>query len=213
MAKKKFFEIGSRIPCEGGAQFILGETDNGFCYKSEKNIVEKKGICYIAECCCDDNAEIKITIDNINELINNGSVETWDSACTSTEHRVEEQEFAFFKEYWKDAFIMDLFNGFVEKITTNGLYQIDWQCYGTWLVECDLDTELEYYLQERFVKFAKEIICSIKKQELIENMSDEEFQKDLFDILSFGCFYNGANEPLPNWSMLVLDYVKVKIAK
>ena len=142
-----YYVVGSRQDILGGAKFTCGSTDNGFCYKSEQAIKERKGICYIAECDFDDTNELVITDENIYDLISMGGVETWESAIQQVKDclsRLDE-----FKNYLDSIETWDLFNNFADYITECGLDQCDWQCFGTWLVEIDLQECLEDFKAEK----------------------------------------------------------------
>jgi hypothetical protein len=153
-------------------------------------------VCYIAECEF-DNGDLIINDKNLPRLIELGGVCTYQSALENVKSLV-----AFgFPEFAKKH--TDLFNEFAEKITDYILQEVDWCCFGTWLNDMELDTELDYFLQEKFAEFAK------KRFE--EDGDDTEYadNEDLFDMLAnyFGRYcYRHDDYSLTDWDSLIDEW-------
>jgi hypothetical protein len=190
----QYYMIGNRREIEGGAIFSAGDTDNGYCYKSEKAIKERKGICYIAECGF-DKEELVLTPDNTWEEIHNGSVVTYTSAADKVRALMHTcyPEFATIANF-------DLCMEFTYKITDYILEEVDWQCFSTMLNELDMDEELAYFLESKFVEFAKE---RLKKDGDDTQYEDDD---DLWDKLSnyLGQYcYRHDDFSLTDWDSLI----------
>ena len=96
--EKEYYEIGSRKEIEGGTIFEAGQTDNGYCYKSEKAIKEHSGVCYITEHAFTDHdmelthdkdGNLVVTPDNIATLVDWGYVTTWHSARKTAQSHID----------------------------------------------------------------------------------------------------------------------------
>ena len=123
-------------------------TNDVCCYKNEKAFEEQKGICYIAECDCQEYFDVKkgvviIDTDDLPKLIKQGGVSTYESIIAEIVnllncHIFDDEHIFNEKE--------DM--GFVVKLAKCGFDIIEWECFSTWLFDVDLDEEWEYYKQE-----------------------------------------------------------------
>ena len=210
-----YYEIGSRKEILGGAVFSAGQTDNGYCYKSEKAIKERKGICYITEGAfgndfllgedefikLDEEGNLIITLDTIHKLIAWGYVETWDSARECVKSHIENYEFGCFdtKVILNSEAMWDLFEEFVDHITEAALDIVDWQGVDTYLNEMDIEEELDYFLAQKFVEFAKKRIAADGDD---TDTEDKVFEENLFGFLGETC-YRDKDFNLTDWDSLI----------
>ena len=213
--EKNYFEIGSHKNTANGDVFSCGKTDNGYCYKSEKAIKERKGVCYIAESAfekClweygkvhpeyDEEGNLIVNENDINALIDCGCLETWDSARKQVEEIIEYNDYGCFdKRVLKNCKeIREMYKQFAEYIAECALYNVDWQCLGTYLNEIDIDEELDYFIKQRFVQFAKE---RIKADNDDTDVDYPVFEKNLFGFLGDDCFVDDEFN-LTDWDSLI----------
>lgn len=212
---EKYYEVGSRTPIEGGAVFSAGSTNNGYCYKSEKAIKERKGICYITESAFGNNfllgedktlikdkeGNLIITIDTISKMIDWGYVETWDSARSCVKGHIENYEFGCFgtKVILNSQAMLDLYYEFIDHITDAALEIVDWQGVDSYLNEMDIEEELDYFLAKKFVEAAK---FRIEQDGDDTDIDDAVFEKNLFGFLGNTC-YRDDEFNLTDWDSLI----------
>ena len=179
MAKRKYYRIGKREDTINGAVFTPESTDNGFCYKDEKSIAEKEGICYIAECAFKEyeheEGKLCLYIDTIDEYIRNGSVSTYASALEEVSEVVRSMDGENVRVGWfetKEKF--ELYNEFCERLTKSIFEIIDWQCFGTYLNEIDIDEQLFYFCVEKLIeRINAERTTCLSNEEVQELENDE----------------------------------------
>ena len=183
--------IGTKKVVEGGVKYTPDSTDNGYVFKDYNAIKNRKGVCYIAECGF-DNGDLILTPDNTWKEIEDGAVVTYESA----RQQVRDLVHSMFPKFAATA-NFDLYQGFIEKITDYILEEVDWCCFSTMLNEMDLDEELDYYLQDKFVEYMQ------------ANLPDEyeEFRDRLFGYFGETC-YRDDDYALTDWSALLTEWVE-----
>ena len=187
--------IGKKQVVKGGVRYYADSTDNGYVFKDFNAIKKKEGICYIAECAWDDTKDefITLTPDNTFEMIYNGSVVTYDSARNFVRDTISSNCPAF-----ATLANFDLYQKFIDKITDYILQEVDWQCFSTMLNDMDLDEELDIFLADEFVEFAKKRI----KQDNDDTDIDDTLADRLFGFLGENCYRND-DFSLTSWDDLL----------
>lgn len=187
--------IGSKEVVAGGVRYFAGQTDNGYVFKDFNAIEKKEGICYIAECAWDDTKDdfITLTPDNTFKMIYEGSVATYESAHNFVRDTLHSQ----FKAFATMA-NFDLYQKFIDKITDYILQEVDWCCFSTMLNDMDLDEELDIFLADEFVEFAKKRI----KQDNDGTDIDDTLADRLFGFLGDTC-YRHDDFSLTSWDDLL----------
>ena len=187
--------IGTKERVKGGTRYTSGHTNNGYVFKDFDEIRNKtNNVCYIAECEFDYFDTVLISGRNIKKFIKLGGVSTYQSALQDTKYLVESL-FPKFAECHKD-----LFNEFAEKLTDYILQEIDWQCFSTMLDGIDIDEELDYFLQNNFVAFAKKRI--VQDNDDTDISDDKAFRKSLLGFLGEQC-YRTKDYTLTDWDSLI----------
>jgi hypothetical protein len=186
--------IGTKEVVEGGVKYTPDQTNQGYVFKDLNEIKNKtNNVCYIAECEF-DNGDLIINEDNLPKLIDLGGVCTYQSALSNVKSLV-----AFgFPEFAKQT---DLFNEFAEKITDYILQEVDWQCFGTMLNDMDLEEELEVFLQDKFVEYAKKRLKEDNDDTTYN--SDKELFYKFADYFGGGYFYRNDDYSLTDWDSLI----------
>lgn len=141
--KEEYYMIGSREDVLGGAIFRGGDTDNGVVFKDERAFKEKNGICYIGEYGFAENSgfELKVTIDNFNELERVGAVYTYYTIYEEVENVV--------LKHLRDKSKLDEHKDFAKYLTECVFEVIDWQSPLTY-IHADFDVLEQYkYYQEK----------------------------------------------------------------
>lgn len=189
--------IGTKEVVEGGVKYTPDHTEQGYVFKDLNAIKKKEGICYIAECGFDENEEgtLLLTPDNTWEHINSGAVVTYESASKQVKDFINE----FFPKFRTSN--NDLFHEFVEKITDYILQEVDWQCFSSMLNEMDLEEELDYFLQEKFIEFAKKRLKEDGDGTTYE--TDDELFYKFADYFGGGYFYRHDDYSLTDWDSLI----------
>ena len=194
--------IGHKEEITGGIAYYGEQTDNeGFIFKDMNAIRNREGVCYIATCAFeqdgDKNGCIVLTPNNIFDYIENGSVETYSSARKSVNDLLQTYypEFANISNW-------QLWHKFVDWLTDKIFNEVDWQCFGTMLNDMDLDEQLDMFLANEFVEYAKERI----KKENDDTDLDEGFGDRLFDFLGENCFRND-DFSLTSWDSLIDKWI------
>lgn len=187
--------IGSKEVVAGGVRYFAGQTDNGYVFKDFNAIEKKEGICYIAECAWDDTKDdfITLTPDNTFKFIYEGSVVTYNSARSQVRNLLH----SYFPAFTTLA-TFDLYQKFIEKITDYILQEVDWQCFSTMLNDMDLEEELDIFLADEFVEFAKKRI----KQDNDDTDIDDTLADRLFGFLGENCYRND-DFSLTSWDDLL----------
>lgn len=188
--------IGTKEVVEGGVKYTPDHTAQGYVFKDYNAIKKKEGICYIAESGFSDseNGTLLLTPDNTWEHINAGSVVTYDSAKKQVKDLLRE----CFPQFSIGNF--DLYCEFVHKVTDYILQEVDWQCFSTMLNEMDLEEELEVFLQDKFVEYAKKRLKEDNDDTTYN--SDRELFYKFADYFS-GYFYRNEDYSLTNWDSLI----------
>ena len=186
--------LGRKEVVEGGIKYTPEQTDNGYAFKDYDAIEKRSGICYIAECGF-DNGELVLTPDNTWERINNGAVETYESAMQLVKNDVSRM-FHGFATDCNFALYME----FIHWITDSIFQEVDYQCFDSRLNEYDLEENLTYFLESKFVDFAK--------KRLKQDGDDTEYadDDDLWDKLSnyLGRYcYRHDDFSLTDWDRLI----------
>ena len=186
--------VGAKQLVEGGVKYTPDRTDNGYAFKDLKAIAKRSGICYIAESGF-DNGELVLTPDNTWEHINNGAVETYESAMRLVKNDVSRM-FHGFATDCNFALYME----FIHWITDSIFQEVDYQCFDSRLNEYDLEENLTYFLESKFVDFAK--------KRLKQDGDDTEYadDDDLWDKLSnyLGRYcYRHDDFSLTDWDSLI----------
>ena len=186
--------LGRKEVVEGGIKYTPEQTDNGYVFKDYDAIEKREGICYIAECGF-DNGELVLTPDNTWERINNGAVETYESAMQLVKNDVSRM-FHGFATDCNFALYME----FIHWITDSIFQEVDYQCFDSRLNEYDLEENLTYFLESKFVDFAK--------KRLKQDGDDTEYadDDDLWDKLSnyLGRYcYRHDDFSLTDWDSLI----------
>lgn len=186
--------IGTKEVVEGGVKYTPDCTDQGYVFKDMNEVKNKtNNVCYIAECEF-DNGDLIINDKNLPRLIELGGVCTYQSALENVKSLV-----AFgFPEFAKKH--TDLFNEFAEKITDYILQEVDWCCFGTWLNDMDLQEELEVFLQDKFVEYAKKRLK--EDGDGTTYKTDDELFYKFADYFS-GYFYRDDDYSLTSWDELI----------
>jgi hypothetical protein len=187
--------IGSKEVVAGGVRYFAGQTDNGYVFKDFNAIEKKEGICYIAECAWDNTKDdfITLTPDNTFKMIDEGSVATYESAHNFVRDTLHSQFNAF-----ATMANFDLYRKFIDKITDYILQEVDWCCFSTMLNDMDLYEELDMFLADEFVEFAKKRI----KQDNDGTDIDDTLADRLFGFLGDTC-YRHDDFSLTSWDDLL----------
>lgn len=189
--------IGKSEIIEGGVKYTPGRTDNGYVFKDLNEIKNKtNNVCYIAEGGFDDETLI-ITEDNLQTEIGMGAVCTYQSALSDAKTLLA-WHFPKFAECHKD-----LFERFAEHITDFVLQEVDWQCFSTMLNEIDIHEELDYFLQNNFVAFAKKRI--VQDNDDTDISDDKAFRKSLLGFFGEQC-YRTDDYTLTDWDSLIDEW-------
>lgn len=192
--------VGRKENVIGGIRYYGETSSNGQYYKDLNAIEMRKGICYIAEASfAHDTNEgedfLLLTPDNTYKLIDMGGVETYESAF----NQVRDYVLGKFPEY-KHVNNIDTAWDFIYKITNYILDELDGQCLGTFLDQMDLYEEMKYFLEDEFVKFAKNRI--IEDNDDTDISDDNTLRKDLLAFLGDECYMD--NDYLPtDWDSLL----------
>ena len=190
--------IGTKEVVEGGVKYTPDCTEQGYVFKDYNAIKKKEGICYIAECGFDDG-DLILTPDNTWKEIEYGAVVTYESARLQVEDLVNDCFPKFRAIVTKPN--NDLYYEFIEKITDYILEEVDWQCFSTMLNEMDLDEEMDYFLQEKFIEFAKKRLKEDGDGTTYE--TDDELFCKFADYFGGEYFYRNDDYSLTDWDSLI----------
>lgn len=144
-----FSMLGSKELVEGGTIYYPEQTENGFCFRDEEAIYTHKGIAYIAECVFverpdyDAKSGILITDAELNKLIEEGGVETYESFNKYIYMDIKEK-----LDDTNETYTQDKLDKFVDFITTHCLCSVDWLCPSTYYSQLDIMDLWEYFLEK-----------------------------------------------------------------
>lgn len=150
MSKNNYYTIGETFQEDGKTYFSCGETEQGYVFKSERAFVERKGVCYIAECFFTSPDDIE-TFEDKNGV-------TWlavdgnSTAQFTTYQSIYDEVLEYAKSNIGHEFTslpQDVQGRFVDKITAAVFDIIDWQMTSSYIyTDLDINEEFEYFLSD-----------------------------------------------------------------
>lgn len=134
--------------------YIAGGTLNGYCYKDYNNFENNPNdVCYIAECCFDNDLFVDYVNENKDKLIKDGSVSTAESIKEEIKNQLKSEEYYY--EYEKDGIVYtieskDFDDELISRMTEYIFDVVDWQTTQALIYETDWCEDIKEYYDKKF---------------------------------------------------------------